>query len=171
MLKVSNMGSGARELTDDRVWAVQLPPMLQDKGPCTVTVVYGGIQAVNSIEYNGTVTKIWCETNIPIQGCSTEVNAGQGSYGGFSELFVVDMNVGQLASEEPFRYTTPYPTTFRCAGGLPNTIVMQAMSLPHSNTPAGTFTPQYLIASDSSINPQIEFHLAIVFDRSKDIPK
>jgi hypothetical protein len=170
MLKVSNLGTAVQVVVTDKVWAVQLPQMLQDKGPCTIQVVYGAIQAMNSIADNGAWTKIWCESNIPVQGCSTEVGHGGGSQGIFAEVFNVNMNVDRLAAEDYYNYTMQYPVQFRC-GGLPNTIFFQAMAMSSAEVAGTTFDPTYLKDAMTNSNPQIEFHLAIVFDRHKDVPK
>jgi hypothetical protein len=170
MLKVSNMGTACNVVVTDRVWAVQLPQMLQDKGPCTIQVAYGLIQARNSVVVNAAWSKIWCESSIPIQGCSTEVGQGGGSQGIFSEIFNVDMNVDRLATEASYAYNMPYPVQFRC-GGLPNTIYFQAMALDATQVGGAAFNPMYLKDAMTSTVPQVEFHLAIVFDRHKDVPK
>lgn len=179
MLKVSNLGSGVVATVANSEWMVRLPQILQDKGPCTIRLMKGRIQGCNDSTFNS-IAKLWCETSIPIQGVSTEVSAGQASTG-YNELFDVD-----LAQYQPWSYVVgPTDTTstlfampreyraqpyeFRC-NGLPSYISFRAMVMLTTLDIGEAFGSKVipLYTQSTTLKPQVEFHLQIVFDSSRE---
>lgn len=171
LLKVSNMGSGVRVDTANKVWSVRLPQMLQDKGPCSISVIFGHVQLGNSTNFIGTCSRIWVESNIPIQGCSTEIPSGLGS-AGFTELFGVDMTpVYSDSAKACYELYMPHHVSFRCAGGLPSTITFAPMAFDRTLAVGAEIVPIPLYSgTNTTVVPQVDFHLAIRFDKEKDIP-
>lgn len=179
MLKVSNLGTGVVSTLTNKEWMVQVPQQLQDKGPCTIRVVQGRIQGCNGITFDS-VSKVWCESNIPVQGCSTEVWAGTGTTG-FNELFDTDLsqNVPVYFAEGPTNTTQTravlpkqYPARpfeFRC-GGLPTSISFRAMVMLSILAPGAAVGANvvHLYTQSTTYTPQVEFHLSIVFDRDRE---
>ncbi len=185
MLKVSNLGSGVVATLANKEWMVRLPQILQDKGPCTVTLMKARIQAGNLATMDD-VAKLWCESSIAIQGMNTEVTAGQSSTG-YNELFDVELLpyipvYSALTSGQPQQSRMPYPVqyrarpyTFRCMG-LPPYIGFRALVLKNTVNIGDAL----VVTSDDSGNivhlydheptylPQVEFHLQIVFDSSRE---
>lgn len=166
LLKVSNIGTGVREVVANKEWAVTLPQMLQDRGPCTIRVIHGRISGDNN---NYDVSKVWAESNIPIIGSSTEVLNGNGS-AQFTELFDVNCTDIGLSDSTTFsavtrniRFMMNEPQSFRC-GGLPNVIQFTAKAMTASGTLIAP-TISYLDSFFSLYSPQVEFHLSIIFDR------
>ncbi len=192
MFQVSNLGSAVIETLAHREWTVQLPQQLQDRGPCTVTLVSGRIQGMNTYD---NVSKIFVQSNIPIQGCSTEIMAGSGSTG-YNQLFEGKISYtpayahwaatpgatffGSNAIISPAVVNSPLDVrvsaalqcradsyTFRC-GGLPSFINFRGMVLLSSVNPLDTLTYTTLYDYNNAAAPQIEFHLSIVFDRDRE---
>lgn len=183
MLKVSNLGSGVVSTVLHSEWQVRLPQILQDRGPCTVRLVKGRIQCANSDNFDA-VSKVWCETSIPIQGVSTEVPVGQASTN-YTELFDVELvpAVPSYYTPNPNGTTIPsardatsqnyraQPYEFRC-GGLPAYINFRAMCLSNTLDIGDTLVYSTLDAvmnnGGAIFTPQVEFHLAIVFDSTRE---
>lgn len=177
MLKVSNLGSGVVSTVLNSEWQVRLPQILQDRGPCTVRLVKGRIQCANSVNFDD-VSKVWCETSIPIQGVSTEVPVGQASTN-YTELFDVELLPAQptyLNQNANSRQATSQnyralPYEFRC-GGLPAYINFRAMCLSNTldigDTLVYSTLDSVMNAGGAIFTPQVEFHLAIVFDSTRE---
>ena len=177
LLKVSNLGSAVRSIVFDKEWAVTLPQMLQDRGPCFIRVIQGRIQGDN--DQNIIPAKIWVESNIPIMGCSTEVFNSVSGSAQYSELFDVNctdighsdttsQSVITTAILRPITFRMQHPQSFRC-NGLPNMIqfcakVMTAANIAQ-NMSLVTPTISYLVDSYTVYPVHVEFHLEIIFDR------
>lgn len=191
MFQVSNLGSAVVETLEHREWSVQLPQQLQDRGPCTVTLVSGRIQGMNT--YDG-LSKIFVQSNIPIQGCSTEIMAGSGSTG-YNQLFEGKISYTPVyahwsvepgatffadsTTTSPIVHNSPLDVrvsaalqcradsySFRC-GGLPSHIHFRGLVLLSSVNPLDTLNYTTLYDYNNATAPQIEFHLSIVFDRDR----
>lgn len=173
LLKVSNLGTAVRSVVLNKEWAVTLPQMLQDRGPCFIRVVQGRIVGDN--DEHAIQAKIWVESNIPIMGCSTEVFVGAGS-AQYSELFDVDCtNIGNTDSIStypfgttavlrPITFVMNHPQSFRC-NGLPNMIQFCAKVMTTANTSLITPEVAYVSEKYQTYPPHVEFHLEIIFDR------
>jgi hypothetical protein len=162
LLKVSNMGTAVQVNNTATSWRVPLPPMLANKGPCSITILQGRITMNDAAADFNDVAKVWCETSIPIQGASTQVNVGQ-SAAGYHELFDVELTRTHLAADTVRSCYMRDQKTFRCAGGLPPSIDMTALYMLTTDPPATNYTAAALYGI-AATQPQIEFHLAVVFD-------
>jgi hypothetical protein len=144
VLKISNIGTGARVVVGGKEWEVRMPQELVGR-PCSVTFLKGSVTCPTQGNEWHDISRISVETSLPMQGYSSELVSGDAPIV-LHELFDVDMN-GYIdkgaATHSALR--SDYSYTFRCPGGLPSSIQFAAMARDFSDVPdSGTVSLEYL---------------------------
>lgn len=170
LLKISNVGTGVRVVETDKTWEVSTPPMFHSKGSCTISLVSGSVLGYNSADWD-IVSKLWVESNIPINGASTETTAIAMGAAAVHELFDVDLsstpvyNAGaRVGYAVRFR---AQPVTFECAA-LPHVIRFRILYRSSATALAVAFSDGFPI-SLTAYNPQVNFILSISFNEVEDL--
>lgn len=171
ILEVSNLGGSVLVDVQNRVWSVQVPSHLTNRGGCLVTVTSAQVRIPTPLTSSevSALGAIHVETNIPIQGYTTASPSGQGPTP-IVKLFSVELPDSSSTASSPRALYLGHPYSFRCPGGLPSRLSMRVMSPP---TSVGLkYEPRHLYDVATSNNwfsgtrfdIQVEFTLSLQFD-------